>query len=717
MYMLANSSGTLNAAVNSGITNTNYSQAIPIDYNADGLEDFLVPYSGGTWWVVQGSTSGLTSPVNTGITASGAGGNARAMDVNGDGLDDLVWANIVGGGNDSIQVRYRVWGGTFGAPSNIIPPVGTNLSIVGPVFGDTPFLSRRRLPDFNGDDRGDFIYHYREFDPESGTYTHYWQVQLAGGGGFTITNLNLAGAPVWVDLNGDGMTDILYNWNTTWRYRFSRGTSMGAEINGPANMGLVWDSVTVIDWDNDGYEDIVTRKNVPANWFYLRSNGESLAAAVDTGLASPALRRYAGDVNGDGLDDLLYVGGSNILVHRAHSGVEPDLMTTATDGYGNTVTFNYAPLTSANYTKYAGATFPEQDYQGASYVVNSASASNGIGSTYTLTYQYYGARLHRQGRGFEGFYARRAHDSRNGLYAYEYLNRLFPYTGTSFQSDLYQPNASTLIARAQQSWTSHSYGAGFDTRYLPYVSSSTTTRYEFGGTYNGALLSTAATTNTVDSATGTLYDSTTTTTEAGTANGIGAGQSHAERTYHSSLYTDTTNWCIGRPEVTQAINSHTMYGGSSLTRQANTTWDGLYCRPTQSVRQQGDSQWQVTTGLGYDAFGNLSSETVTGIGMSGRTTSVSWGATGAFPVTITNALSQSPRRAGTIPSACRRARQIRTASPSPGSTTISGGAPARIAPMARRQHGATTTARPTAASAPTISSSSSPRSSPPAVPR
>jgi hypothetical protein len=62
MVMFANSSGGYGTPINTGVTNTNYSGAIPIDYNADGLEDLLVPYSGGTWWVMIGSASGLAAP-------------------------------------------------------------------------------------------------------------------------------------------------------------------------------------------------------------------------------------------------------------------------------------------------------------------------------------------------------------------------------------------------------------------------------------------------------------------------------------------------------------------------------------------------------------------------------------------------------------------------------------------------------------------------------
>lgn len=128
MVMFANSSGGYNAPINTAVTNTNYLGAIPIDYNADGLKDLLVPYSSGTWWVMIGSASGLAAPQNTGAaaTATGTGTNARAFDVTGDGLDDLVWADlnpVLWAGGDAIRYRAREWAGTFSA---------TTFTLVGP---------------------------------------------------------------------------------------------------------------------------------------------------------------------------------------------------------------------------------------------------------------------------------------------------------------------------------------------------------------------------------------------------------------------------------------------------------------------------------------------------------------------------------------------------------------------------------------------------------
>jgi len=70
------------------------------------------------------------------------------------------------------------------------------------------------------------------------------------------------------------------------------------------------------------------------------------------------------------------------------------------------------------------------------------------------------------------------------------------------------------------------------------------------------------------------------------------------------------------------------------------TPDYSNCRETQQIVESGNATYQVTTSYLFDAFGNVNSQTVTGIGMAGRTTLISWGTTGQFPTQITNPLVQ-----------------------------------------------------------------------------
>jgi YD repeat-containing protein len=646
MVMLASTSGGYGSPINSGVTNTNFSGAIPIDYNSDGNADLLVPYSGGTWWVMLGGSSGLSAPSNTGApaTATGTGRNARAADINGDGRDDLVWADLVGyAGGDAIRYRLRDPSGAFSSTvTTLVGPMPVDSMIVNNVFDPVVQRLAKRASDFNGDGRGDLSYHIssREWDAEAGRYFFAHGMEVICSGGWTFSGGVNGNSFYYGDFNGDGKTDLVhFSAGTSFNLVFSRGTSLAPTLGGPSVAG--YGRVALLDWDGDGFDDLLALHGATSHWHLFRSNGEFLEAAVDTGLTAPAIADMAvADLDGDGLDDLAYNSGGT-WYYRTHAGVAPDLLKSATDGFGNSVTFNYAALTQGVHIKSTGAAFPEQEYQAPLYVVSNYVASNGVGGSYTITYSYAGARMHRQGRGFEGFYQRITQDSRNNLYRYDYFNRLFPLTGSTFQSDLVQPNNVTLISRTENTWTAHSYGSGFDTRSFPYISNSTTRRYEAGGAFNGSLISTAATSNTVNSATGTTSDTTTTITEASTANGVQSGQVYSQRTYLPTLFNDFTNWCIGRSSSSQQIYSHTGFGGGSQTRQTDTTWDGLACRPTQVVEQPGDSMWQVTTGIGYDNFGNVNSQSITGIGMAARTTTTNWGSSGQFPVSVTNPLSQT----------------------------------------------------------------------------
>lgn len=240
-----------------------------------------------------------------------------------------------------------------------------------------------------------------------------------------------------------------------------------------------------------------------------------------------------------------------------------------------------------------------------------------------------------------GFEARRTRDSRNGLYTYEYFNRSFPFTGMLQQVDVVQPNNTTLISRTQNTFANFIYGTAPETRVLPYVSKATTQSYEVGGSYNGVLVVSAVTTNLVDSASGTVYDSTTVVTEGTGANGLNPAATHTFRTHITSLFNDFSNWCFGRSNSTQQINTHSLYGGVSRTRTADTTWDGPNCRPSQRVIEPDNTAEQVTLDLAYDDFGNPKSESVTPVDAPMRVTSIDWGQDGIVPRMVTNALSQS----------------------------------------------------------------------------
>jgi RHS repeat-associated protein len=641
MVMLANASG-FGSPINTGVANTNWSGAIPIDYNADGLGDILVPFNGTSWWVMLGGAGGLSAPANTGapVVSGAVGQNAAAADMDGDGLEDLVWMEH---GAKAIRYRPRVWGAAFASTAtNLVGPLGADYFLNGNLTTQFGQQSRRRLPDFDGDGRAELAYAYSHtwFDGESQQQIteDYWQ--LGEVNMLIVPNMLF---PRFLDLDGDGKDDQLYGivGGGTWCKKHGTGTGFTAASCWGSTSGFTFNQLVVLDWEGDGREDFLVPYTPTGTWW--------LNSTTNTGIpvSSGWVNAAAGDFDGNGLGDIGYSSGST-WVYRTHAGPYPDLLQTATDGFASTATFSYAPLPQANYSKGTGATFPMQEYMGPLYVVSNLALSNGIGGTYDLqSFYYQTARVDLQGRGFLGFLFRSWVDSRDGTAQRRTIRQDFPYIGAVVNARRTQEPSGTAITEVQTTYSTHSYGSGFETRSFPFASTITSLDREAGGTFNGALIRTTTQQILTHAATGASYDVTTTTTEpASGANGVQANASYVRRTYTPTAYllNDTTNWCVGRPQRLEQTNSHNQFGGSSITRTSDLSWDASACRLTQEVIEPGHATLQVTRALGYDGFGNLNSDSVTGVGMTARTTTANWGTTGQFPTSVTNALSQTTNK-------------------------------------------------------------------------
>ena len=166
-----------------------------------------------------------------------------------------------------------------------------------------------------------------------------------------------------------------------------------------------------------------------------------------------------GDANGDGLDDIGYIKSGGTYAHRIHSGVKPDLMKTATDGYGNAITFNYSSIVESSYTKGTGGSYPDPDYAGPLSVVTSSVPTTGIlDDTYTLTYTYSGLLFNLQGRGLSPFETKTTVDSRTGVKLLETFRRDFPYRGRLSSTELKQSD-DTPIQEISNTWAKVSGGS------------------------------------------------------------------------------------------------------------------------------------------------------------------------------------------------------------------------------------------------------------------
>ncbi|CAB5499863.1 hypothetical protein formerly called flagellar hook-length control protein FliK, partial [Bathymodiolus thermophilus thioautotrophic gill symbiont] len=295
------------------------------DVNGDGLDDLIVGVyfadptnksNAGKSYVVFGKVD--ETAINLSAIALGTGGFvmngesagdysghsvSSAGDVNGDGLDDLIVSTSLGeDGVGKVGKSYVVFGKTDGSAVNLsVIAAGTGGFVInGENAGDWNGYSVSSAGDVNGDGLDDLIVGSFQADTNSKSdagksyvvfgKTNESAVNLsviaAGTGGFVINGENandFSGYSVSSagDVNGDGLDDLIVG-------------AFHADSNGKNNAGKSY----VVFGKKE--KDAVNLSVIAAGTGGFVINGESIADDF-----SGASVSSAGDVNGDGLDDLI----------------------------------------------------------------------------------------------------------------------------------------------------------------------------------------------------------------------------------------------------------------------------------------------------------------------------------------------------------------------------------------------------------------------------
>ncbi len=309
------------------------------DVNGDGFADVIVgamfANSNGSWtgssYVVLGKASGFDAQMNlssldgqNGFRLDGEhegdrSGNSvsSAGDVNGDGFADMIVGAFQADPNGGISgSSYVVFGkaSAFDAQMDLSSLDGSNgFRLDGEKVGSFSGLSVSGAGDVNGDGFGDVIigapgiaaddfsgYSYVVFGKATGFDAHVDLSSLDGSNGFRLRGENgrdasgesVSGAG---DVNGDGFDDVIVG-------------AHGVDSNG-VNSG----SSYVVFGKDTGFDARMDLSNLDGRTG-LRLVGEN---AFDYSGGSVS---GAGDVNGDGLDDLL-VGAHGVSAYNNYSGV------------------------------------------------------------------------------------------------------------------------------------------------------------------------------------------------------------------------------------------------------------------------------------------------------------------------------------------------------------------------------------------------------------
>ena len=394
--------------INTGITT--YATAVE-DIDGSGTDSFLVPVNG-YWTVYKWNGSGFAPTPVTAIVDQTTAGSFALADVNGDGLPDLITT----GTNGYLYVRLNTsTGGSISFSSTATETT----------FGQTAYTSfysssggTRRL-DFYGAGQQDLL-----------AVTRYPRVSLSvlhfNGATFVPVTINDSAVDM-ADYNDDGCTDVL---GQSTLYISPCEGSIGATVALPGS------AVAGIDWDSDGRRDILVANGSTLEVYKSIGLGFS-STPITTSIAYPeGSYTTIHNATGDGQDGLLFTGSASSIQYYLHNGAgqPPDLLSNVTDGYGNSVSPVYqsiAQTAGSWYFPYTDATYPYSNYIGPMYVVNWAFYSDPSGQTaaYQEYFFYSGAWMNLQGRGFAGFASSQVHDMRNNTWETWSYDRAFPYTG------------------------------------------------------------------------------------------------------------------------------------------------------------------------------------------------------------------------------------------------------------------------------------------------
>jgi Ca2+-binding RTX toxin-like protein len=327
----------------------------------------LSDLNGSNGFVINGIAAGDTS----GISVSSAG------DINGDGIDDLVIGALFAdpNGNSAAGESYVVFGGSGVGSSgsfNLSALNGSNGFVINGIAAyDRSSRSVSSAGDINGDGIADLIISAYGADPNGNSFAGESYVVFGGSGVGSSGSLNpsaLNGSNGFVlngiaagdgsgfsvssagDINGDGIDDLI----------------IGAERADPNGTYSAGESYVVFGGSGVGSSGILNLSTLNgSNGFVL--NG--IAAGDQSGISVSS----AGDINGDGIDDLII--GASTADPNGNSTAGASYVVFGSSGVGSSGSLNLSALNGSNGFVLNG--IDAYDFSGFS--VSSAGDINGDG--------------------------------------------------------------------------------------------------------------------------------------------------------------------------------------------------------------------------------------------------------------------------------------------------------------------------------------------------
>lgn len=466
-------------------------QIFPADVNGDGRTDLMIAYRTNDnkikIAVFLSNGTGFDEAPASPFAPNEPWLNSRffAIDANGDGRTDLVEAYSHNDPQRGDVLYFRSFLSKFGDGPNEM----FTQAITTPT--QDPAKPTKELDfwpmDVQGDGMMDLVRVWQRGSDANIIITAYlsvsrsmYDVKFEGRVESNLGTLSLADHIKFLplDVNGDGVMDLLQVWKTPT----SQGTTLhlstflcnaaGGFTPGPET---IFENRTLGDFysmsiNGCGQAALVNRwvsgtSQLMFSVFLASQSG--VFREGNTFQAGPAISnaQYSpGDVNGDGKADLIRVTTNSnqqyVLTPYTSSGTYPDLASTITNEIGGMAQIKYLPLSDAGvYTPDAGPTFPsgpgrrypnpltptefpiqavlgQAVYVVSAYTLRNDPARNRFAYENVYEMKYGGARLDLTGRGWEGFQSVSKVSINSGSNTINTYNQDFPFTGTVASTSL-----------------------------------------------------------------------------------------------------------------------------------------------------------------------------------------------------------------------------------------------------------------------------------------
>lgn len=613
-----------------------------VDYDGDGDIDIYEVISGSYYlWKNDGNGSFGTSGTKITEIPYTTASKLHFMDLNGDGLSDLVLEN-----NYNIEI-YINNNGSFSKKQTI-----SNYKILN---------NQIMFNDFNADGAMD-IYAligqdvYIWLNDGKGVFPSTQNTKL------TLNyNTHLFNQILIADFNGDGLMDIYEDkfGDTTSDYDYLYINQGNAKFSSKITTNRTKYKVEVADFNGDGLTDIYeygyASYNADAK-LWINQGGNKFTNETSYDFYNYVDNVYFGDFDGDGYTDIYEARDSGFDDDQIwiNQSIKP-LLNHIYNEKDENINIAYEPLTnddihysyrlngsSINYSEGSGSdgTFgtssAKENYEISVplYVVTAAKMVNGLGGQDTTNYAYKGYSVNRY-RGALGFYEIYSYHSQKKELEYTKYKQQFPFIGSPseninylnsqmpiFGSFTVTPSGAKVSAKSY-TYEDKLYTANYQTLHQPYVKSIVENIYDPG---SAKLLTTQTNTKVLSSdRLGNI------TSQIQTILDRTISKTYKITETYEYKSENISNWIIGK--VTRLISTKETLNESDTKKVA--TEEFTYEGSTGAVNTHKkllDNDQYLLKSYTYTSTGNVESETSRGTDIPTLTTTYRYGYANKFRV-------------------------------------------------------------------------------------